>query len=130
MIVVDSTVICDFLFGDNSAREASLRLIDVDPEWISHSLILCEVGNVSLKYMRHAKWSREDAEAQLAKVPDLLVELVAAVNSQGVFDIAAVTGLSFYDASYVWLARARGLKLRTRDKEILMKCPDVAEGMG
>jgi predicted nucleic acid-binding protein len=35
--------------------------------------------------------------------------------------------LSFYDASYVWLARSRRLRLRTRDSKILSKCPDVAQ---
>lgn len=44
-------------------------------------------------------------------------------------DIAIQNGLTFYDASYVWLARARGLMLRTRDKLILRECPDVARPM-
>lgn len=111
------------------AREAAEKLIQLDPEWISHSLIRYEVGNVGLNYLRHGSWEREDVELQLKQVPGLLLEVVDVIDAEATFKVAAENGLSFYDASYVWLARVRGLKLRTRDKKILRECPDVAVGM-
>lgn len=48
------------------------------------------------------------------------------VDLSGVREIAAGAGLTFYKASYVWLAWSRWLNLRTRDKEILRESPDVA----
>ena len=46
-----------------------------------------------------------------------------------VWDISRSTGLTYYDSSFVWLAQVRGLRLRTRDKEILLNCPHVADAM-
>lgn len=64
----------------------------------------------------------EDAEVALMETAEVL-------DFPGIFSIALESDLTFYDASYVWLARERGLKLRTRDKGILRKCPDVAVAM-
>ena len=129
MIVVDCTVFGDHLFGDAAARDSSLALMDEEPEWISHGLIFYEIGNVAWKCSKFGQISREDAEAALLKAGGLLVEIARDMDYSNIYRIAAKTGLTFYDASYVWLARARGLKLRTRDKEVLRICPDVAVKM-
>ncbi len=103
--------------------------MEEEPEWISHGLIFHEIGNVAWKCSKFGQISREDAEAALLKAGGVLVEIARDMDYSKIYRIAAETGLTFYDASYVWLARARGLKLRTRDKEVLRICPDVAVKM-
>ena len=129
MIVVDCTVLGDHLFGDAAARESSLALMELEPEWISHGLVFYEIGNVAWKCTKFGQIDREDAETALGKAGGLLVEIERDLDFPGIYRLAAETGLMFYDASYVWLARSRGLKLRTRDKEVLRVCPDVAVKM-
>lgn len=129
MIVVDCTVLADHLFGAAAARESSQALMELEPEWISHDLIFYEIGNVAWKCSKFGQIKRDDAEAALSKAGGLLMEIERDLNYPGIYRLAAETGLTFYDASYVWLARTRDLKLRTRDKEVLRICPDVAVGM-
>jgi len=50
-------------------------------------------------------------------------------DALGVDGLVSSKGLKFYDASYVWLAKSRGCKLYTRDKNILRECSDVAMPM-
>lgn len=129
MIVVDCTVLGDHLFGAAAARESSQALVELDPEWISHELIYYEIGNVAWKCLKFGQINQEDAEVALGKAAGLLAEIQRDVDYVGIYRLAAETGLTFYDSSYVWLARSRGLKLRTRDKEVLRICPDVAVRM-
>jgi predicted nucleic acid-binding protein len=129
VIVVDCTVLADHLFGAAAARESSQALMELEPEWISHDLIFYEIGNVAWKCSKFGQIKRDDAEAALSKTGGLLMEIERDLNYPGIYRLAAETGLTFYDASYVWLARTRDLKLRTRDKEVLRICPDVAVGM-
>ena len=45
---------------------------------------------------------------------------------EGVGEVARETGLTFYDAAYVYTARSQGMVLVTEDREILASAPDVA----
>jgi len=129
VIVVDCTVLGDHLFGAAAARESSQALMELEPEWISHGLIFYEIGNVAWKCSKFGQIKRDDAAAALSKAGGLLMEIERDLDYLRIYRVAAETGLTFYDASYVWLARSRGLKLRTRDKEVLRICPDVAVRM-
>lgn len=132
MIVVDNTVLADLFFGEGSFRQAAEILAREDPDWISVSLWRYEFGNVLWKLFRASEDSqdhRQLGEAVFIAANKALVETVELLNHSEVFGIASRLDLTFYDASYVWLARNRGLKLRTRDKEVLRKCPDVAVAM-
>jgi predicted nucleic acid-binding protein len=129
MIVVDCTVLGDHLFGSSAARESALALMELEPEWMSHGLIFYELGNVAWKCSKYGQVDQDVAEAAIGKADGLLIEIERDLDFLGVYRLAAETGLTFYDASYVWLARSRGLKLRTRDKEVLRMCPDTAVRM-
>ena len=126
MIVVDATVLVDFLNGQDAAMEAAKRLARKDPEWISPGIWRYELGNALWKSFRFSGADRDQLRRDLASAGRLLVETVDEIDAAAVFEIAADTELSFYDASYVWLARARRTELRTRDKAVLAKCSDVA----
>lgn len=128
MIVVDTTVLADLLVGAERQKKAAKLLIEIDPQWISVGLWRYELGNVLWKTARFVDEANFDAN-RLLSLSELLVEETIEPSTVHILEIAMETGLSFYDASYVWLARQRGLKLRTRDKKILQLCSDVAEPM-
>ncbi|BEP17847.1 type II toxin-antitoxin system VapC family toxin [Pyrofollis japonicus] len=60
-----------------------------------------------------------------------LVEVIPiTVNDIGeIAKIALETGLTYYDAAYVYKARRHNLVLLTEDKEILRKAPDVSKSL-
>jgi predicted nucleic acid-binding protein len=126
VIVVDATVVADLLLAKGKIRVAAEALLEEDPEWISTALWRFEFGNVMLNFHRHGKRRIEDPHRRYRLAEGLLVENVGDLRWAEVWRVADLDKLTFYDASYVWMARARELKLRTRDREILRNCPDVA----
>ncbi len=129
MIVVDATVLADFLAGEAALQASAEELMREDSDWISVGLWRYELGNVLWKKVKFEKSDSEGMRKHLECGTRLLIETVEDVDLVRVYDIAVQRGLTFYDASYVWLARARGLTLRTRDKQILRECGDVARPM-
>ncbi len=103
--------------------------MELDPDWISHELLFYEFGNVAWKCSKFGQVTGADAANALEKVAGLLAEVQQDMDYPAIYRLAAESGLTFYDASYVWLARSRGMKLRTRDKDMLRICPDVAMRM-
>lgn len=129
MIVVDTTALADLLFNDGKLRESALKLQSVDPEWICTGLVRYELGNVAWKMMVFGGLEQADAQPGLEGAGEVLTEVVQEVDWLAVLSIAVEAGLSYYDAAHVWLARVRGLKLWTRDKQVLRECSDVAVAM-
>ena len=129
MIVVDATVLVDFLAGEARLQRAAEALMREDSSWVSVGLWRYEVGNVFWKKLRFGDGEERVLRRNLGEAESLLLETLDGIDRGGVWDIAQAIGLTFYDASYVWLARTRGLELRTRDKQILRECPDVAREM-
>ena len=131
MIVVDATVLVDFLAGEKELKTSAQELAFEDSRWISVGLWRYEVGNVFLKLVRRKKESLDPSELGeiLRDTRVLLIDSVDEVDPGGIWSIAVDSGLTYYDASYVWLAETRGLTLRTRDKEILEKFPHLARPM-
>jgi predicted nucleic acid-binding protein len=129
MVAVDATVLADLLIGEDSLRAAASTLALEDPDWICTSLWRYELGNVLWKEVGFRKGDRARLKVALDRAEPLLLETIEVVDAVAVWEIACDTGLTYYDASYVWLARFRGLKLRTRDGQILKACPDVALDM-
>lgn len=129
MIAVDATVLADFLAGETALRASAEELMCEDSDWISVGLWRYELGNVLWKKVKFEKSDSEDMRKHLECGARLLIETEEDVDLVTVYDIAVQTGLTFYDASYVWLAWVRGLTLRTRDKQILRECGDVARPM-
>jgi len=129
VIVVDATVVADFLVGEPPLQAAAVDLMREDSDWISVGLWRYELGNVLWKKVKFEKGDPEEMRRHLECGAGLLLETVEDLNPAAIYDIAVQKGLTYYDASYVWLARARGLALRTRDKQLLRECPDVARPM-
>lgn len=132
MIVVDNTVLADFVLGTERLQRSATALVSVDPDWISVGLWRYEFGNVVWKILSSSEERTnpvEVARVAFAEAESILSDTIDVENCSGVFEIASESGLTFYDAAYVWLALSRELRLYTRDKEILRKYPEIAAAM-
>jgi predicted nucleic acid-binding protein len=131
MLVVDATVLADSLIGGEQCQPAAEKLLLEDAYWITVGLWRLELGNVLRNQVRSklTQLPAADALRYMAAAETLVAETVDELDAEAVLELALTSGLTMYDASYVWLARSRGLKLRTRDKDILAFCPDVAVPM-
>ena len=83
-------------------------------------LIIYEVGNVVWKEYQRGK-IRDPASVM--KMFEEIMGGVEKLNIEKgmleVFEIAAKNNITFYDASYIYIARKRGLKLVTEDHDLL-----------
>ncbi len=76
-----------------------------------------ELTNTALKKLRRGPGTFEQVAVSLMAALSLPITRVAVPGSD-VFALAAETGLTAYDASYLWLARSRDLELVTLDKTL------------
>ncbi len=77
----------------------------------------CELANVSLTKMRRQPAQREALRAAFRLAHRLKIQTVA-VDHAAMLDLAETTGLTAYDASYLWLARSLGGELVTLDRKL------------
>jgi predicted nucleic acid-binding protein len=91
-------------------------------------LTVYEVGNAGLIMARRGLL--RDYRAFMGALRKLvgLVKIIRvdAADAPGIAALAEETGLTFYDASYVYYARKTGRLLVTDDREIIRKAGDVA----
>jgi predicted nucleic acid-binding protein len=127
--VLDNTVLIDFWAGEPDLRASALELVSSTPRWLAPGLWRYEFGNVMNKLVR-LKLIEEGRKRRAFVAMERVIETVHRIDLLGVDDVVRSTGLKFYDASYVWLARERSCLLFTRDQQILCECPDVAREVG
>jgi predicted nucleic acid-binding protein len=113
--VVDASAIAALMFGEPEAREAATRLRGATIA--APALLPFEIASVCLKkLMRHP----EQRELLLA-ASRLFNRLEIAqhnVDLQGIVELAQQSGLSAYDASYLWLAHHLRAELVTLDARL------------
>lgn len=131
MLIIDASVLADFFVGTAARQAAAKRLHSEDSDWISVSLWRYELGNVLRTCVRARDFGLDEATAMghLRNAEALVVETIELRDSPQILELALSRGLTMYDASYVWAAKMRGLKLRTRDGDILKFCPEFASPM-
>jgi predicted nucleic acid-binding protein len=113
--VVDASALAALLFGEPEAEAIAERLDGA--RLVAPGLLPFELANVCLvKCRRHA----DAREALLAgfKLGDRLGVQEIAVDHNAVVALGLETGLTAYDASYLWLARQLGADLVTLDKAL------------
>ncbi len=113
--VVDASAIAAFLFGEPEGV-AVLERID-GHTLIAPTLFGFELANVCVVKCRRNPDMRDLIVANFARRNELGIE-EHAIDYDGVVATAAETGLSGYDASYLWLARLRGVELITLDRKL------------
>ncbi len=113
--VVDASAVAAILFGEPEAEAVAERLAGA--RLASPPLLDYELANVCLTKIRRQPARREALRAALRLARQLKVETVA-VDHAATLDLAEATGLTAYDASYLWLARALGGELVTLDRKL------------
>ncbi len=113
--VVDASALAALLFGEPEADYVAGQLGDA--ALAAPALLDFELANVCLMKLRRHPEQRPLLTAAFRLLDRLAVEEVA-VDHDGAVELAAATGLTAYDASYLWLARRLGAELVTLDKQL------------
>ena len=113
--VVDASAVGALLFGEPDGQAVAERLRGAD--LIAPALLLFEVANVCLKKMRRHP-ERRDALMAAFGLLDRMELRIIEVDQVEILVLAERTGLSAYDASYLWLARRIASPLVTLDPRL------------
>jgi predicted nucleic acid-binding protein len=113
--IVDASALAALVFGEPEA-EAIATILE-GARLAAPSLLDFELANVCLTKMRRHPEQREALRTAFHLAGRLAVETVA-VDHAAALDLAEATGLTAYDASYLWLARAVGGELVTLDRKL------------
>jgi len=97
--------------------------------WIGHReklailhLTVYEVGNALWKEARAGRLPWRETAGALSRVLSSL-KVLDNPPLEKVMEVAVERDLTFYDASYAYVAETLGLSLVTRDRELLRKSP-------
>jgi predicted nucleic acid-binding protein len=113
--VIDASPLAALLFGEPEAAAVVGRLGDA--RLVAPSLLGFELANIRLlKCRRHPEQGPVLTRAFRLR-GRLGVEEVA-VDHEGAIEPAVETGLTAYDASYLWLSRRLGAELVTLDRQL------------
>jgi predicted nucleic acid-binding protein len=113
--VVDASALAAILFGEPEAEAIAKTLVDA--RLVAPTLLTFELANVCVIKARRNPEQRAELAAAFRLRTKFGVEEVA-VDHDGVIELAAATGLTAYDASYLWLARQLGAVLVTLDQHL------------
>jgi predicted nucleic acid-binding protein len=100
------------LFGEPEAAGVAARLVGAS--LTAPALLPFEIGNVCIKKVRRFPEKRVRAMAALGLYARMSVDLVA-IDVVAVATVADQSGLTVYDASYLWLARKLSVEMVTLD---------------
>ncbi len=114
--VVDASALAALLFGEMEAETIAGQL--GGSRLVAPGLLAFELANVCLIKGRRHPQQRSALEMAYRLRHRLGVEEVA-VDHDGVLELAATTGLTAYDASYLWLSRELGAELVTLDRQLV-----------
>lgn len=113
--VVDASALAALLFGEPEAEAVAEQLSNA--RLVAPTLLGFELANVCLIKSRRRPEQRVALMAAFRLRNQLGVEEVA-VDHDGALELAAATGLTAYDASYLWLTRQLGADLVTLDQQL------------
>ncbi len=125
MIVVDTNVMTSLVVDGENAVD-SMALLEQDAEWAAPGILVSELRNVLLGFVRRGDLTPDQAKAMCDDASLVLAGRIISVSGSRVIDTALECGLSAYDAEFVVLARTLGAPLATSDRAILAGAPDIA----
>jgi predicted nucleic acid-binding protein len=114
--VVDASAVGALLFNEPEANLMAVRLAGA--RLTAPALLPFEVTNIALKKILRHPEQRPLLLAAFAMLPQLPIDIVG-VDQDAVLGLAEQTGLTAYDAGYLWLARNLDAELVTLDKRLL-----------
>jgi predicted nucleic acid-binding protein len=113
--VVDASALAALVFGEPEAEAIAQQLTGA--RLTAPSLLGFELANICLTKIRRQPSQREALHAAFALAQRLRVESVA-VDHAATLALAEATGLTAYDASYLWLSRTLNAELVTLDRKL------------
>ncbi len=113
--VLDASALAAFLFGEPQAEIVAEQLAGA--RLTAPGLLTFELANVCLVKARRHPEQKAGLMAAFGLRSRLGVEEIE-IDHDGALDLAAETGLTAYDASYLWLARQLGAELVTLDRQL------------
>jgi predicted nucleic acid-binding protein len=113
--VADASALAALLFGEIEGERVSAALSsDI---LVAPGLLPYEIANTAVMKLRRGEIDIQTAEGSLPRLALMRVEL-RPVTMDMVLVLAHDTGLTAYDASYLWLARELDCQLVTLDKKL------------
>jgi len=125
VIVVDTNVI-HYCWVPGQQTEIAQAVRRQDPDWHAPILWRSELRNVLTAYLRRSLLTRAQVIAILKAADQAMAEGEHIVADDRVIDIVAHSALTAYDAEFVALATALGVRLVTADKAVLRAFPEQA----
>ena len=113
--VVDASALGALLFGEPDGAAIPERLRDA--RLIAPALLPFEVANVCLKKTRRHPDQRGGLMVAFGMLDRMEIGVVEVDHGEALV-LAERTGLTAYDASYLWLARKTGSELVTLDRQL------------
>ncbi len=113
--VVDASAITAVLFAEPESKTVAASLNKAD--LIAPTSLDYELANICWKRCRRIPETAGQTRQQFERRKHLPIELMVVDFSQ-VAELAAATGLTAYDASYLWLARHRAAPLVTLNRRL------------
>ena len=113
--VVDASVLAAGYFREPHQREAERLIAGVD--LFAPTLLKYEMANIACKKIERFPHLRESTANYLQEFLNLHIDLQE-VDYRRVVELATLTGLTAYDASYLFVARELGMPLLTFDGQL------------
>jgi predicted nucleic acid-binding protein len=113
--VVDASALAALLFGEPEAEAVASQLGDA--RLVAPALLDFQLANVCLIKSRRQSDQHRALTAAFRLRHRLALEKVA-VDHDAALQLAGETGLTAYDASYLWLSRHFGAELVTLDQRL------------
>ena len=113
--VVDASALAALLFGEPEGVAIAERLGRAD--LIAPALLPFEIANACIMKMRREPDKRGALLAAVGMLDRMEVDIVEVEHGE-VLNLAERSGLTAYDASYLWLARRMGCELVTLERRL------------
>jgi predicted nucleic acid-binding protein len=113
--VVDASAIAAFIFNESQGTAVQAQLVGATLH--APALIDVEMASICLKKIRAAIDPRDVILKMYAAYGSAVIQREAVMMTE-VIALAERTGLSAYDACYLWLARHLGAELVTLDEKL------------
>ena len=114
-LVVDASAIAAIIFGEPNGTTVAAHL--EDESLVAPELIDYELANIAWKKIRRHPTQHLQVTAAISVMKRMQITRLP-VPIDEVLSLAVDTGLSAYDASYLWLAMSRDIELVTLDSEL------------
>lgn len=112
--VIDSSALAAIVFDEPAGEGVSRQIRDC--ELVAPCLLRYEMANVCWTKLRRRP-DQQDALLAAMRMPGLAPETLD-VDHHQVLQLAVRTGLTTYDASYLWLANDLGVVLVTLERQL------------